>query len=370
MFFRRWLKVGIIALLTTSIGISGYVWLLNAQASAQLETLRSVTQQLQTDSLRLTEEKSQLRIDLEVIKRQHAFDLTTTDEELQSGLASVSTVLGNVIKSQGEAIRTQMAKQKDALDTEVQSVRSDVTKNAIGLRQVNDTVDSISVETANLGLFELTLSDLSSKLSNLKVVDFNNVFLDMRASVFRIDTSEGSGTGWLIEPGLIVTAEHVISGFNSVIVRPAAGEAFVASVIGYDSRRDIALLRYDQNTVSLDSAAEPLSLGSISFSDIGNPLLAVGYSDQRGVKADGSVGAGGAKIGNVAQLINIGSGERPIISVLMNIRVYFGDSGGPVLDSEGSVVGIVNFMQGRSEYGLHVDEIRAVLPELKLGIKR
>ena len=78
--------------------------------------------------------------------------------------------------------------------------------------------------------------------------DLNRLYHQTRPSVFYIDpTNRQHGTGWLLEPGFIVTAAHVVEGREQVLVRQASAPVLNAAVVGLDQRRDVALLRYDTN---------------------------------------------------------------------------------------------------------------------------
>ncbi|MBI4329110.1 MAG: trypsin-like peptidase domain-containing protein [Chloroflexi bacterium] len=187
--------------------------------------------------------------------------------------------------------------------------------------------------------------------------------------MFYIETPEGWGSGWLIESGLILTNHHVVGTRSVVTVRQSGGPPFQATVVAVDSQRDIALLSFNPSIAQIPSYAVPLLLGNTSTAENARPLMALGYSSS-GVKADGSVGAASAKVGVQSQIINFGAGSLGL-NLRMDTPVDPGDSGGPVLDDDGSVVGMTRY---RAEvgtfYAVHVDEIRAALPALKQGQSR
>jgi S1-C subfamily serine protease len=196
-------------------------------------------------------------------------------------------------------------------------------------------------------------------------------------SVFLIETPTGSGSGWLIEPGLILTNQHVVAGYLNITVRQTLNPPFTARVLAVDSRKDIALLRFDPARAQLPLRAAPLPLGSISTRDIARSLLALGYSGS-GVKGDGTVGSAAANVGVLSQIIDFGAHEFGS-NLVMDVPTDPGDSGGPVLNGDGFVVGMVRAVQQRTSggqrvvgtfYAVHVDELRAALPSLRQGISR
>ena len=204
-------------------------------------------------------------------------------------------------------------------------------------------------------------------------VDLNALYRRVWPAVFYIDPTDGQhGAGWLLEPGLIVTAAHVVDGREQVIVRQAAAPTFAAAVVGRDARRDVALLRYDAGKAQLPAGAAPLPLGDATIDDIAGDLLALGYSGS-GVKREGAVGSPKANAGILSQITNFGP-ESFGRNLEMDAAIDPGDSGGPVLNGAGEVVGMVRAAARRSEgggtvvgtfYAVHADEIRAALGEIR-----
>ena len=169
------------------------------------------------------------------------------------------------------------------------------------------------------------------------VADFNTIHDNVWPSVFYIGASSGSGTGWLVERGLILTAFRVVGSDQNVIVRQAGNPSFEATVVAVDRLRDMVLLSFNVTSAQLPSGAVPLLLGSISTADVAKPLMALGYASV-GVFADGSVGSVPAKVGVLSQLVDFGQlGDR----LSVDTSVGPGDSGGPVIDGSGRVVGMI-----------------------------
>ena len=209
------------------------------------------------------------------------------------------------------------------------------------------------------------------------IVNFNSVQGKAQASVFMIETRRSIGTGWLIEPGLILTNEHVIKSFSTVTIRQVKHPAFTATVLASDSRRDIALLSFQPSNALLGPGAAPLPLGTISSDNIAQPLIALGYSNGD-VYRDGSVDGATSNVGVLSQVFNFGS-QSYGRNLIMDTPIDPGDSGGPVLDGNGKVVGMARAVQETTKqgqrvvgtfYAVHIDEIRAALPALKRGDSR
>jgi serine protease Do len=208
-------------------------------------------------------------------------------------------------------------------------------------------------------------------------VDFSQIHNDAWRAVFLIDTPRRKGSGWLIEPGLILTNQHVVGGFPRVTVWQSIDPPFIAEVVGTDSLRDIALLRFDPAQVELPPQTEPLPLGQISNDNIAESLMALGYSGAR-LNGNGTVGPAAANIGVLSLVADFGPGSYGR-NLVMDTPVDPGDSGGPVLDANGEVVGMTRAVAEQTVggqrvvgtfYAVHIDEILDSLPQLKRGLSR
>ena len=208
-------------------------------------------------------------------------------------------------------------------------------------------------------------------------IDFSDLFARYVNSVFRIETSSGMGTGWLIEPGLILTNHHVVEGSTIVSVRQNQGSLFTARVRAIDEPRDIALLSFDVSQTFLDPMAKPIPTGDAYTSKIASSMMAMGYSGELTPLEDGTVGPATANIGVLSAIVNFIFFD--VNNLVIDAAVDPGDSGGPVLNLDGEVVGMTRAAQAYTGSGQRVvgtfyavawEEIRDALPNLKRGISR
>ncbi|MBI1260053.1 MAG: PDZ domain-containing protein [Chloroflexi bacterium] len=142
---------------------------------------------------------------------------------------------------------------------------------------------------------------------------------------------EGTGSGFVYDhDGHIVTNDHVIQGADQVNVLLAGGTSLPATVIGYDSYYDLAVLRVDAPANTLT----PLQLGDSTQLQVGQSVAAIGNPfGLEGTLTTGIVSALGRQIqtdsgGTIGQAIQTDAAINP------------GNSGGPLLDMRGRVVGI------------------------------
>jgi S1-C subfamily serine protease len=137
-----------------------------------------------------------------------------------------------------------------------------------------------------------------------------------------------SGTGFVVaSDGYVITNAHVVPGCSSITVRISGSASYAATVVDRDPRIDLALLRAE--TTFSDVASFRDGPGIAQGDDIvafGFPLAGL-LSDQ-GNLTTGTVSALSG-INNDAQLIQISA------------PIQHGNSGGPVIDTSGNVVGVI-----------------------------
>lgn len=148
---------------------------------------------------------------------------------------------------------------------------------------------------------------------------------------------EGQGSGFLIDgQGYILTNNHVVDGSTNVQVHLSNGANLTAQVAGTDPADDLALLKVDSSAVS---DITPVPLGNSSTMQPGNMAIALG--SPYGLNGTITVGV----ISGLNRTI-IGNVGRPMIGLLQtDAALNPGNSGGPLLNSQGQAVGINTAIQ-------------------------
>ena len=171
------------------------------------------------------------------------------------------------------------------------------------------------------------------------------------AIVAASNTTRSSGSGFIITvDGYVLTNYHVVEGSTLVTVTLHDGTTFTASAVGYDSNHDIALLKIDATDLpaAYIGKSSDLIVGDQVVA-IGNPLgdltstLTVGYisAKERDVTTDGSI-------------INMLQTDAAINS---------GNSGGPLFNMKGQVVGITTAKySGTTTSGASIEGIGFAIP--------
>lgn len=142
--------------------------------------------------------------------------------------------------------------------------------------------------------------------------------------------SASSGSGFIITAdGYIVTNYHVIAGASSISVTLYNGDTYTATLIGGDSDYDTAVLKIDATglqAVTLGSSAD-LNVGDTILA-IGNPLGELTFSMSQGI------------VSCMDRAINVDG--TPFNMIQVDCSVNPGNSGGPLMNLYGEVVGIVS----------------------------
>jgi len=160
------------------------------------------------------------------------------------------------------------------------------------------------------------------------------------------------GTGWVVEPGVVVTNAHVVAGEPETVLQRQDGSEVDATLVAFDPERDLAVL---------------------SSPELGLPALPVGESavDQRGA-VFGHPGGGPLELSPFItrqRITAVGTDiygspgtERDVLVLASDLAP--GDSGSPLIDTAGQVVGVAFAIAPDRDgvaYALSTDELRAVL---------
>jgi serine protease Do len=197
--------------------------------------------------------------------------------------------------------------------------------------------------TASSGSSSETSSQGQAAL-NSNCLSAADIYTQVRPSVVEITSTssgrtpfgpqaEGLGTGIVLDKqGNILTNEHVVAGADSLEVKFADGTTASAQVVGSDPGDDLAVIHVDPSGLDLT----PASLGDSTAVRVGDPVLAIGNPfELEGTLTQGIVSATDRTFSSG------GSGTRPIRGMIQtDAPVNPGNSGGPLIDCQGNVIGI------------------------------
>ena len=162
---------------------------------------------------------------------------------------------------------------------------------------------------------------------------FEDMFREFGAPQER--QSSALGSGFIIdEKGLVVTNNHVISDAEDIIVRVNGDKEFKAKVVGADPLSDIAVLQLDTKEKFV-----PVKFGDSDKARIGDWVIAIGNP----------FGLGGTVTSGIISARNRSIGlSRYEDYIQTDASINSGNSGGPLFDMDGDVIGINTAILGRS----------------------
>jgi putative serine protease PepD len=175
-----------------------------------------------------------------------------------------------------------------------------------------------------------------------------------------------SGSGFVIDAqGRILTAAHVVDGASQITVTFRDGTSRTAELLGQDDATDVAVLKVDPSGLSL----HPLELGSSASLGVGDAVAAIG--DPFGYERSMSTGI----VSGLDRTIEAPNGFTVAHAIQTDAALNPGNSGGPVLNAAGQVIGIADQVatNGSSDsnsgvgFAVPIDLVKSELSKLEAG---
>jgi S1-C subfamily serine protease len=143
-------------------------------------------------------------------------------------------------------------------------------------------------------------------------------------AIVTIETDGGTGTGFFVAPGVVVTNKHVIEGSSLVRVKYSSGRTSPAYVASKATDGDLALIRVD----SQGTTQPTLTLGSARSAHIGEDVLAIGSA------------LGVLQTTVTRGIVSAFRTVNGLVHIQTDAAINPGNSGGPLINSNGHVIGI------------------------------
>ena len=182
------------------------------------------------------------------------------------------------------------------------------------------------------------------------VFDYSKLYEASSPAVVQVTTEDGSGSGFLVTPfGHIATNFHVVRGSRYLAVQFPSGRKVKAAVVAVNPHYDMAVLKVNSEVVA---GVKPLSLLSEENDPsvkVGIPVVAIGSPlNQKFLMTQGIL----SKVDET--------------TVLGDFLLQSGNSGGPLLNLQGEVIGINTFGEANISGAIRIDALRDFLlsPEL------
>jgi len=184
----------------------------------------------------------------------------------------------------------------------------------------------------------------------------------VKPAVVYLETAEATGTGFIVESdGYILTNAHVVEGLSAATVKLHDNSSYPAQVVSRNEIKDLALLKISA------AGLTPVVLGDSAAVKQGDKVFSFGYPF--GIEGEVSF-----KDGTISRTNTIDD----IVYFETSVDIHPGNSGGPLVDQYGKVIGVNTYLYGYTingvpigetiKYALPIDTAKEVLPDLKNGV--
>jgi len=278
-----------------------------------------------------------------------------------SGMAciiiAVSTLISSIVGFTGGYLGSRLATNP------AQNMRDLLTQN---VRIVDEESAIVSVaENASPSVVSIVITQDVPIYENYRYNPFGDDFsIPGRRQVGTEERQVGAGTGFIVsQDGLIITNRHVVSREDaSYTVIFSDGRKFSATILARDTLLDIAFLDIEGNNHI------PLKLGSSKNLKVGQRVIAIGNAlgEFSNTVSTGIISglsrnivAGSRGRGNLEQLNDV---------IQTDASINLGNSGGPLLDVEGNVIGVNVAVARNAEnigFAIPIDVVRDLLERLE-----
>ena len=246
----------------------------------------------------------------------------------------------------------ELAEQLDELErpkpTEPRELQSPAADQSTAAQAAPDAVRSTAGRSATSSTFPAPLKPAGERR-------LEDVIAGIFPAVVSIKTGDGSASGFFAAPGRIITAEHAVSGTAYVTVNLSDGETVPARLTRADEGADLAVL---QVTRPLSSQAT-IPLGTVARVRVGQQVLVIG--SPVGI-LERSVTRG------IVSAIRSAGG---VTYIQTDAAMNPGNSGGPVIDERGRVIGVASAkIQGAEAlaFAVAIDHARGLLGTSEPGL--
>jgi serine protease Do len=177
--------------------------------------------------------------------------------------------------------------------------------------------------------------------------------------------SGGAGTGFVISPdGIIVTNNHVVDGASSISVSFSDGTSKPAKLVGRDPSADLAVVKVAGTNLPA------LPLGDSAAVKVGDEVVAIGNA----LALEGGLTVTRGIISGTDRNVDTQEGGTLVGMLQTDAAINFGNSGGPLLDAHGRVIGINTAIADPTEaqnigFAIPISRAKPIIADLRAGRK-
>jgi len=215
------------------------------------------------------------------------------------------------------------------------------------------------------------VSSIVQKISpSVVVVKGERITKMTKDNMFIVGHTYRIGSGFIIdENGYIITANHIVSDSDTIYVELKSGKGYNAKMIKKDLTCDVALIKIDERKLPSVNFGNPRNVRA------GDPIIIIGNPMPKQVTSPPFSFSHSVACGVIASTERVSSNNKKLFQ--LTVPVNFGNSGCPLINQFGEVIGVVNFkMTGFAGhhlegvgFALFIDEIKSILNILNVEKK-
>ena len=261
------------------------------------------------------------------------------------GGSVLTNVISNISRKNEEANKASetMSSQDVGSSTDEQDAQS-------------EEADGYTLEKSQLPT-SLSSNDTGKSLTPKEVYAMNvnacvGIATQITTNVWgQVASASASGSGFILtSDGYVVTNNHVVEDATSVTVKLYNGDEYDATIVGTDEMNDVALLKIDATGLQAVTVgdSDQIEVGEEVIA-IGNPLGELTFTMTAGVVS--------------ALDREINTDGKPINMLQTDVAINSGNSGGPLFDMDGNVIGITSAKySGETSSGASIEGISFAIP--------
>jgi S1-C subfamily serine protease len=282
------------------------------------------------------------------------YAISSMREEYSAGISRLAEEL-SALEKEHDSILAQKQAQIDALSREIAEkgdlldMTIEVYDNRFESLEQTDAAFGEQFELIELTskVYEAQIGKLNQELGDLQVESesFTPIIADVIDSVVSVITDAGQGSGAIItDEGHVITNYHVLQGATRAGVMTDDGTTYSVSLLGYDRVNDIAVLKIRSN-----ETFDYLRFGNSDLVQAGQKVVALGNPAGLSFTATEGIISSPSRIA--------GDG---LAYLQTDVTLNPGNSGGPLINTQGRIIGIVNFkVSGYEGLGFAIPSNRA-----------
>lgn len=267
-----------------------------------------------------------------------------------------------------EAIQSEIMSLNNELRAGLDNLGAEIDKN---IAHSVDLEDKVGASLAVIDTLEQRVGGNLEEIASIKqelteaaeiagpVMNTPKVYQKVNQAVVRISNGQGTvGSGFIYSSeGHVLTAHHVIDKLDEIYVIIPDGKVFPADVVGSCAFSDVAVLKIDDI-----SGIEPPTMADSSKIKVGDPVAAIGNPFDLAESLNAGIIS---QMNRFADIEYDGQTRWVANLIQFDAAVNFGNSGGPLFDSDGGVIGLVIARVGPEEgdgiyYAVSSNKVRRV----------